>query len=77
MCLGVIFLTYLSSNQDAGDYRCTKISVAFGDEIWEEAYITSTNEKKLLIYSHFNGIYVEDGEAYRYNLIFHLLDVRS
>jgi hypothetical protein len=40
--------------------------VRFGDEIWEGAHINNGGEKmedRLLIYSHFNGIYVEDGES--------------
>lgn len=65
-CLGIIYLTYLTVKQQQGSYRCTKILVAFGDETWENAYATTVEngipEKRLLIYSHFNGIYEEDGE---------------
>ena len=67
-CLGIIYLTYLTIKQQGGSYRCTKILVAFGDEVWENAYVTTDEngqiERRLLIYSHFNGIYEEDGEAY-------------
>lgn len=67
VCLGIIYLTYLTIKQQEGSYRCTKILVAFGDELWEDAYVTLEEdgipERRLLIYSHFNGIYEEDGEA--------------
>ena len=63
-------ITYYSSNQRIGDYRCSSITVMFGDgieggptapdEYWGGAYVNG--EEKLLIYSHFNGVYVEDGE---------------
>jgi len=64
-------ITYYSSNQRIGDYRCTSITVMFGDgieggptapdEYWGGAYVNG--EEKLLMYSHFNGVYVEDGEC--------------
>jgi hypothetical protein len=31
------------------------------DEYWGGAYVNG--EEKLLMYSHFNGVYVEDGEC--------------
>lgn len=71
VCLGIIFLTYLTIKQQGGSYRCTKILVEFGDEVWENAYVTTiengTPERRLLIYSHFNGIYEENGKASRRN----------
>jgi hypothetical protein len=35
--------------------------VDFGDAAWEEARIKNDNTERLLIYSHFNGIYEEEG----------------
>ena len=71
VCLGIIYLTYLTIKQQEGSYRCTKILLAFGDELWEDAYVTTAEnglpERRLLIYSHFNGIYEEDGEVIRYS----------
>ena len=35
-----------------------------GEDIWEDAYVVISGEvpkKRLLVYSHFNGIYEEDG----------------
>ena len=64
-------VTYYSRNQQIGDYRCTSITVMFGDgkeggptapdEYWGGAYVNG--EEKLLMYSHFNGVYVEEGEC--------------
>jgi len=85
-------ISILMVNQDAGKYRCRSKSIAFGDEVWEEAWVklgpcnidsdcgdgqqclesvesdcgdgqqcqkSYCYEQRLLIYSHFNGIYVE------------------
>ena len=57
-------LTWVMIKQDFGDYRCKSITVEFGDDYWEEAFVkleNSTLEKRVLIYSHFNGIYKENG----------------
>ncbi len=66
-CLGIFCLTYMTIKQQKGSYRCTKILVAFGDEIWENAYVATAEngqtERRLLIYSHFSGVYEEDGKA--------------
>jgi hypothetical protein len=54
-------LTILVSRQEDGQYRCRSFSVHFGDETWDESYVELENgarEKRLLVYSHFNGIYV-------------------
>ena len=71
-------VTYYGSTQRVGDYRCTSITVMFGDgvvggptapdEYWGGAYVNG--EEKLLMYSHFNGVYIEDGEVLV--LIFHV-----
>jgi len=86
MCAG---LSYITSKQPSGTYGCTSIVVRFGDEVWENSWVTlvdqqcsvdsdcsKTNqkcfqgfetdakfchEKRLLIYSHFNGLYTFDG----------------
>jgi len=57
-------LTYLTVEQNAGSFRCNSISIHMTDDVWEEAWIKlddGTYEKRLLIYSHFNGIYAENG----------------
>lgn len=57
-------LTYLTVEQNDGSFRCNSISIHIADDVWEEAYIKlddGTYEKRLLIYSHFNGIYAENG----------------
>jgi len=56
-------LSYLTVRQKQGAYRCKSFTVSFGDELWEDAYVGDVLEKRLLVYSHFNGIYEEvDGE---------------
>lgn len=76
--LMIFGISILMHNQDCGEYRCMSKSIAFGDEVWEEAWVKmgSCNidsdcgdrqqchqsycyEQRLLIYSHFNGIYEE------------------
>jgi len=61
--LGIVMVTYVTITQHNGNYRCKSVSVAFGDAVWEEAFVTigDVTEKRLLIYSHFNGIYKENG----------------
>ncbi|KAL7469751.1 hypothetical protein ACHAXS_010855 [Conticribra weissflogii] len=57
-------LLVLSIKQQNGDFRCQSMSVEFGDNLWEEAVIIlddGTFENRLLLYSHFSGIYVENG----------------
>ncbi|KAL7551942.1 hypothetical protein ACHAWF_015151 [Thalassiosira exigua] len=71
IALGIGALVYFSEEQKAGAYRCNSVTVSFGDAIWEDAYVKNGDkmEKRLLIFSHFNGIYVEeetDGDRPRY-----------
>ena len=57
-------LTYLMIRQDRGDFRCKSITVYFSDEVWEEAWIKKedgSHEQRLLIYSHFNGMFSHPG----------------
>ena len=68
-------MVYFSSVQHfGGRYRCKAFTVVFGDgkeggpaapdESWQGAYISTSvlGEQRLLMYSHFNGIYEEEGE---------------
>lgn len=52
-------LTYVTLKQRQGAYRCNSVLVEFGDAVWEQANVGG--EDRLLIYSHFNGIYEEEG----------------
>lgn len=59
-------LTMLMVQQDNGNYRCRSFSVQFGDDTWDNAWIELENgelAKRLLVYSHFNGVYVGKGVA--------------
>ena len=53
-------LGYITVTQKDGHYRSNSISVLFDEEIWEHAHVRLPDdsiEQRLLIYSHFNGIY--------------------
>lgn len=59
--LMVAGLSILMVKQNNGEYRCKSFSVYFGDDSWEDAWVELDNgdmEKRLLVYAHFNGIYV-------------------
>jgi len=62
--LMIIGLVVLTMKQDSGAFRCKSFSLAFGDDTWEESWVIlddGSMEKRLLVYSHFNGIYIENG----------------
>ncbi|KAL7552484.1 hypothetical protein ACHAWF_015731 [Thalassiosira exigua] len=63
-------LSILTAEQHLGAFRCKSISVEFDDNVWEEAYVKREDglgyEKRLLVFSHFNGIYEEEETAYGY-----------
>ncbi|EJK53216.1 hypothetical protein THAOC_27398 [Thalassiosira oceanica] len=62
MAAMLAMLLYVNLTQNVGNYRCKSLSVTFGDEVWEGALVMHDGmdpEDRLLIYSHFNGIYVE------------------
>jgi len=59
----LVGLGIIANNQDHGEYRCKRVTVLFDEEIWEKAYVRVPDgnfEKRLLIYSYFNGIYQEE-----------------
>jgi len=55
----LVGLTILTVEQDKGNFRCRTFSIYFSDEVWEDAYVRRADgsgyDKRLLIYSHFNG----------------------
>ena len=64
-CFGIAFLTYFTVKQEEGTYRCTMVTVSFGDVMWEHSLVKHAGgklETKLVMYSHFNGVYEEDGK---------------
>mmetsp|Transcript_11949 Transcript_11949/g.25217 ORF Transcript_11949/g.25217 Transcript_11949/m.25217 type:complete len:574 (+) Transcript_11949:205-1926(+) len=57
MLAGLIMVT---TNQVTGRYHCDSITVAFGDDIWDDAMVvTDSGEVKsqVLLFSYFNGVY--------------------
>lgn len=65
LCAGLVCLTYFVTKQEEGIYRCPMVTVTFGDDMWQDAHVQHAGghlEKRLLVYSHFNGVYEEDGK---------------
>eukprot|EP00804_Cyclotella_cryptica_P003412 CCRYP_018561-RA/>CCRYP_018561-RA protein AED:0.21 eAED:0.21 QI:122/0.81/0.75/1/0.54/0.58/12/0/862 len=53
----------VGENQKKGHYHCESVSVMFGDQVWQNAYVTNWTDpshafqKETLVYSYFNGVY--------------------
>jgi hypothetical protein len=43
ICVSIGLLAYVTIAQQTGSYRCNKILVSFGDELWENASYVSVN----------------------------------
>jgi hypothetical protein len=57
----ITLLCVIMTKQNQGAYRCKSFSVQFGDNTWDESWIELENgglEQRLLVYSHFNGVYI-------------------
>ena len=57
-------MAVISVKQARGDFHCDSIFVTFGDDIWEEALVTSSSGTivtKVLLYSYFTGVYRRNG----------------
>ena len=64
MCGLLAGMIYVSVNQANGDYQCKSITVNFNEDVWEDAIVKLPNqtfEERVLVYSYFNGVYVQDG----------------
>jgi len=61
-------LVIVNVKQSEGAYRCNTMTVTFEEITLEEAFVYNapSDEPWLLIYSHFNGIYKEDGKVNGY-----------
>eukprot|EP00804_Cyclotella_cryptica_P027652 CCRYP_010272-RA/>CCRYP_010272-RA protein AED:0.09 eAED:0.09 QI:844/1/1/1/0.75/0.77/9/300/469 len=62
----LVFLGLLSAvtvKQKEGYFNCDSITVAFGNDIWEEAVVKTQNgyNETMLVYSFFNGVYKQRG----------------
>jgi len=59
----------VSVRQTNGKYQCESITIRFGDEVWEKAYVQwpesssmftpGSIEERVLVYSFFNGVYAK------------------
>ncbi|KAL3792962.1 hypothetical protein HJC23_010975 [Cyclotella cryptica] len=56
-------LSVVSLQQKRGFFNCKSITVTFGNDIWEEAVVKTTNgySEAMLVYSFFNGVYEQKG----------------
>lgn len=58
---------YVNKKQSAQRYHCESLTVMFGDEVFENAYVTDLavqsqpRKTSTLVYSYFNGVYKIDG----------------
>ncbi len=54
--------------QSKGDYQCKSITVIINDEVWEESIVRipgkDVEEKMMLIYPYFNGVYNQNGSSH-------------
>ena len=63
LCLLLAGKIYVNVKQDNGYYQCKSITATFREDIWREAIVVSDQgyEERVLVYSYFNGVYVQDG----------------
>ena len=55
----------MSVRQSRGDFQCKSITVKFREDIWREATVDSNpDDKRVLVYSFFNGVYAQDGSMH-------------
>jgi len=59
-------MIYVSMKQANGDYQCKSITAKFREDIWRNALVVSSGgyEERTLMYSYFNGEYVQDGNMH-------------
>ncbi|KAL7552728.1 hypothetical protein ACHAWF_015965 [Thalassiosira exigua] len=66
LCAMMAGMTVITVKQVDGDYNCDRITVDFGDHIWEDAHVynvTGGVETWDLIYSYFNGVYIRESTS--------------
>eukprot|EP00984_Skeletonema_dohrnii_P011244 scaffold4470_cov99-Skeletonema_dohrnii-CCMP3373.AAC.5 len=65
LCWLLAGMIYVSVKQSRGDFQCKSITVKFREDIWREATLDSNPEdKRVLVYSFFNGVYAQDGSMH-------------
>ena len=52
-------LTAIATLQRNGHFQCESVTITFGEDIWENAWVQ--NENMVLVYSYFNGVYKHSG----------------
>jgi len=66
LCALLSGMVFVSVNQGNGEYQCKSITAKFREDIWREATVKVSEdeeeyEERVLMYSYFNGIYVQNG----------------
>jgi len=59
-------MIFVSTRQNSGYFQCSSITVDFGDAVWEDPIIVIPGLPEAvttftLVFSYFNGVYVQDG----------------
>eukprot|EP00579_Thalassiosira_antarctica_P007523 CAMPEP_0201903964 /NCGR_PEP_ID=MMETSP0902-20130614/55751_1 /ASSEMBLY_ACC=CAM_ASM_000551 /TAXON_ID=420261 /ORGANISM="Thalassiosira antarctica, Strain CCMP982" /LENGTH=287 /DNA_ID=CAMNT_0048438033 /DNA_START=945 /DNA_END=1808 /DNA_ORIENTATION=- len=57
-------MIYISVLQNEGYFQCSSITVTFGEDIWEHAWVPTPDgqlKRRILVYSYFNGHYKQNG----------------
>jgi len=57
-------MIYISVLQNEGYFQCSSITVTFGEDIWEHAWVPTPDgqlKRRILVYSYFNGQYKQNG----------------
>ena len=64
LAIFLAILTGVAIRQERGLFQCHSITVEFPDDIWAESWArgrSGTYMEQTLMYSYFNGVYVQDG----------------
>lgn len=54
-------ITAVGIYQQRGHFQCSSITLTFGDDVWENAWVKGKEDRMVLVYSYFNGLYEKVG----------------
>eukprot|EP00580_Thalassiosira_gravida_P005882 CAMPEP_0201654886 /NCGR_PEP_ID=MMETSP0493-20130528/45732_1 /ASSEMBLY_ACC=CAM_ASM_000838 /TAXON_ID=420259 /ORGANISM="Thalassiosira gravida, Strain GMp14c1" /LENGTH=425 /DNA_ID=CAMNT_0048131459 /DNA_START=779 /DNA_END=2056 /DNA_ORIENTATION=- len=60
-------MTSVSYLQEVGRFQCGDVTVTFGEDIWENAWVVGVDGELtnlVLVYSYFNGVYKQNGSTH-------------
>ena len=66
LCVLLGGMIYVTVKQANGAFQCQSITAKFQEDIWRRALVLSNQgyERRILMYSSFNGVYVQDGNMH-------------